>query len=320
MANGGHYELGYEDIRFETVVSPSFYCPICLLVLREPVMCKNQHYFCTSCIKKHLAKSAFCPTCLEHLSVNTLNEAPRIVQDYLSELNIHCDYYARGCCEMVKLNQLKHHVATCGFGPVQCSNEGCTADLNFRDKLYHQAEVCDFRKLKCHECSQLKHEAVKMKREILARQDQIMRTMKAEISACQNEIKSEMKEGMKKMENVIMNEVLEIVNKAVQNITVEMKVTSARMKNELTEKIKDQFQSISFSLSTLIDQKQEERRKDVAKEPTVATKQSVARPWPGIAVIKAERQAMKKVEPLVGLKETREAVQPWGGLKETREA
>jgi hypothetical protein len=281
MANGGHYELGYEDKRFEAVVSPSFYCPICLLVLREPVMCKNQHYFCTSCIKKHLAKSAFCPTCLEHLSVDTLNDAPRIVKDYLSELNIHCDYYARGCREMVKLNQLKHHVATCGFTPVQCSNEGCTADLNLRDKLYHQAELCDFRKLKCHECSQLKHEAVKTKREILARQDQMMKTMKAKISACQNEIKSDMKEGMKRMENVILNEVQEIVNKAVQNITVEMKVISATMKNELTEKIKDQLQAISFPPSTLMDPKQGEASQDVVKEPAVATKQSVARPGLG---------------------------------------
>ena len=97
------YELGYEENRFEIVVSQRFHCPICLLVLKDPVMCKNEHYYCSSCIKKHLENSAFCPTCLEHLSVETLKEASRIVKNYLSELNIRCDFYGRGCPEMVQL-------------------------------------------------------------------------------------------------------------------------------------------------------------------------------------------------------------------------
>ena len=39
-------EQGYEDDRFENVVSQNFHCPICLNVFKDPVMCqRNQHYF-----------------------------------------------------------------------------------------------------------------------------------------------------------------------------------------------------------------------------------------------------------------------------------
>jgi hypothetical protein len=146
------YELGYEDNRFKIVVSQRFHCPICFLVLKDPVMCKNEHYYCSSCMKQHLEKSSSCPTCLEHLSVETLKPTSRIVKDYISELNIHCDFHPRGCLEMVQVENLKRHVASCGFTPVPCSNDRCNVLVNVRDKLHHETEVCDFRKLKCHDC------------------------------------------------------------------------------------------------------------------------------------------------------------------------
>jgi hypothetical protein len=160
------YELGYDDNRFEIEVSESFHCIICFLVLKHPVMCKNQHYYCSFCIKKHLENSAFCPTCREHLSVDTLKPTPRIVMDYLSELNIRCDFHPRGCLEIVKLKNLERHVASCGFSPVQCSNDGCNALVSIRDKIYHQSEVCEFRKSKCHDCGQLKQEVKELRVQI----------------------------------------------------------------------------------------------------------------------------------------------------------
>ncbi|CAB4000000.1 E3 ubiquitin- ligase NRDP1 [Paramuricea clavata] len=186
------YEVGYEDNRFEIVVSQRFHCPICFLVLKDPVMCKNEHYYCSSCMKKHLENSSFCPTCLEHLSVDTLRPASRIVNDYISELNIHCDFYPRGCPEMVQVEHLKRHVASCGFSPVQCSNDGCNVLVNASDKLHHETEICDFRKLKCHDCGQLKNEVKEVK-------DQIKNEMKGMKEEMKSEIKNEVKEGMKEI-------------------------------------------------------------------------------------------------------------------------
>ena len=250
------YELGYEDNRFEIVVSQRFHCPICLLVLKDPVMCKNEHYYCSSCIKKHLENSAFCPTCLEHLSVDTLKEASRIVKNYLSELNIRCDFYPRGCPEIVQIGDLKRHVRSCGFSPVQCSNDGCNILVNARDKLHHEAEVCDFRKLKCHDCAQLKNDVEEMKK-MVARQDRMRNEMKEmiekEITGMKNEIermKNEMKneiEGMKdemknEMKEVIEEEMKEMKNE-VKNVGVIVQVRQDEMRKRISDEVKEEVKN-----------------------------------------------------------------------------
>ncbi|CAB4043996.1 E3 ubiquitin- ligase NRDP1 [Paramuricea clavata] len=122
-----NYQLGYDDERFESMVDQNFHCLICYNVLKDPVMCRrNQHYFCRGCITEHLrTNSHTCPTCADELSVETFAEVPRIVKNYLDERKIRCDHYDRGCRELVQLQNLKRHVAECGFTPVVCGNQGC---------------------------------------------------------------------------------------------------------------------------------------------------------------------------------------------------
>ena len=73
----------------------------------------------------------------------------------LNELNIHCVYNNRGCQEILQLQHLDNHEATCGFTPAVCTNQGCGATLNHRDLIHHQSEICEFRKLKCHSCGEM---------------------------------------------------------------------------------------------------------------------------------------------------------------------
>ncbi len=37
---------GYPQERFQYPVDKNFFCPICTEVLKDPVQCHNQHYFC----------------------------------------------------------------------------------------------------------------------------------------------------------------------------------------------------------------------------------------------------------------------------------
>ena len=152
-----NYSLGYDDERFESIVDQNFHCLICYNVLKDPVMCRrNQHYFCHGCITEHLrTNSHTCPTCADELSVETLAEVPRIVKNYLDERKIRCDHYDRGCRELVQLQNLKRHVAECGFTPVVCENQGCGETISKRDRTYHESELCQFRKLKCHNCGEI---------------------------------------------------------------------------------------------------------------------------------------------------------------------
>ena len=148
-------EYGYEDSRFEKDVDENFHCSICYNVLKEPRMCRNNgHVFCLACISEHLkVNSQTCPECNEHLSVDTLRR-PRVVNNYLSKLKINCDYASRGCPEFTCVEGLETHVANCDFAPVFCSNENCGMEINKRDKVYHETEVCGYRKVKCHDCGQ----------------------------------------------------------------------------------------------------------------------------------------------------------------------
>ncbi len=152
-----NYPCGYDDERFESIVDQHFHCLICYSVLKDPVMCRrNQHYFCSGCITEHLRRNSHtCPTCGDELTVEMLQDVPRIVKDYLNERKIRCDHYDRGCRELVQLQNLKRHVAECGFTPVICGNQGCGETISKRDRTYHESELCQFRKLKCHNCGEI---------------------------------------------------------------------------------------------------------------------------------------------------------------------
>ena len=152
-------QYGFEEERFEQAVSQNFHCIICTNVLRDPVMCReNQHLFCRACITRHLTNFQTCPTCMQKLRIDTLTQAPRAVNNFLCELKIRCDFYDRGCVVLIELGDLENHLKECGFAPVVCSNEGCELEVNQRDLVHHESAVCEQRRVKCHNCAELRQE------------------------------------------------------------------------------------------------------------------------------------------------------------------
>ena len=161
-------KYGYEDCRFEQDVDENFHCSICYNVLKEPRMCRNnEHVFCLDCITEHLrVNSQTCPKCNEHLSVDTLRKA-RVINNFLSKLKINCDHASRGCPEFTCLEELKTHVVTCGYAPVLCSNAECGMEINKKDKVRHETEVCEDRRVKCHDCAQIQEDVETLKKSLL---------------------------------------------------------------------------------------------------------------------------------------------------------
>ena len=153
------YETGYDDERFEHIVSQTLHCIICTNVIKDPVMCqRNEHLFCRACITIHLMNFHTCPTCMEPLTVETLRQPSRTVMNLLSELKIRCEFFDRGCGKFVQLADLERHVANCGFAPAVCSNEGCQLEVNKHDLLHHETTVCELRRVKCHSCNDIRRE------------------------------------------------------------------------------------------------------------------------------------------------------------------
>ena len=153
------YDTGYDDERFLHPVGHTLHCSICTNVLKDPVMCgQNEHLFCRTCITMHLMNSQTCPNCIEPLTVATLSQTSRGMRNLLAELKIKCEFFDRGCSKFIELEHLERHVSDCGFAPVVCSNEGCHLEVNKRDLLHHETAVCEYRRVKCHSCSDIRQE------------------------------------------------------------------------------------------------------------------------------------------------------------------
>ncbi len=205
------YMPGYDDTRFAITVNQNFLCLICFNVLKDPVLCsRNQHCFCRGCITKHLENSQRCPTCADELTVETLAEPQRMVKDYLNELPTRCVFIDRGCQEIVQLQHLDRHEATCGFTPAVCTNQGCGATVNKRDLIHHESEQCEFRKLKCHSCEETTKTLENMEKrmgDLETKIGNLEKNMEKNIGAVNNEVtglKTALIESFDEMKDVLV--------------------------------------------------------------------------------------------------------------------
>ena len=231
------YIQGYDEERFATTVNQNFLCLICFNVLREPVLCpRNHHCFCRSCITKHLENFRRCPTCADELTVETLAEPQRMVKDILNELNIHCIYIDRGCQEILQLQHLDNHEATCGFTPAVCTNQGCGVTLNQRDLIHHQSELCEFRKLKCHSCGETTRTLANMQEKI-ANMEKNMTSMGTKITNVATNV-ADMKTDMEGKLEAVNNEVRGLKTALIEGFD-EMKDVLVEMKEENTRKVRN---------------------------------------------------------------------------------
>ena len=171
------YDTGYDDERFLHPVGHTLHCSICTNVLKDPVMCgQNEHLFCRACITIHLMNSQTCPNCIEPLTIATLSQASRGIRSLLAELKIKCEFFDRGCGKFIELEHLGKHVADCGFALVVCSNEGCYLEVNKRDLLHHETAVCEFCRVQCHSCSDIRQEIAEI-REKLDKNEEIKKSL-----------------------------------------------------------------------------------------------------------------------------------------------
>ena len=173
------YDTGYEDERFQHPVGHTLHCSICMNVLKDPVMCRqNEHRFCRACITPHLMNFQTCPTCMEPLTVDTLSQASRGIRNLLAELKIRCEFFDRGCGKFIELGDLERHVTDCGFAPAVCSNDGCQLEVNKRDLLHHETAVCELRRVQCHSCNDIRQEIDTVKVNLAAMDEKLDRNEK----------------------------------------------------------------------------------------------------------------------------------------------
>ena len=276
------YVTGYEDERFEQVISQSFHCIICKNVFKDPVMCRhNEHLFCRACITRHLMNSQTCPACMEPLTVDTLTQAPQGIRNILAELKIRCEFFERGCAKFVELGDLERHVADCGFAPVVCSNAGCQLEVNKQDLIHHETAVCELRRVQCHNCNEIRQE---------------MDTMKVNLATMNEMLDSNKKQLQRNEKQLDMNEKQlqknEMSLKAVeQNLVVKVELVQEQLnKQEVNNRhvqgnvveIKESLNEITTQLERMTQQEshevqdeQEEMKKGIAEANEMDTEPKV---------------------------------------------
>ena len=229
------YIQGYDEERFVSTVNRNFLCLICFNVLREPVLCpRNHHCFCCSCITKYLETTQRCPTCADELTVETLAEPQRMLKDYLNELEIHCQFVNRGCHEIVQLQHLDRHEATCGFTPVVCTNQGCDVTVSKRDLVHHESELCEFRKLKCHSCGEMTKTLADVEKK-MATMEPKMTNLEMNVAKVETNI-ADIKTDMEEKLEAVNNEVRGLKTALVEGFD-QMKGVLVKME-EMKEEIK----------------------------------------------------------------------------------
>ncbi len=263
------YVTGYDDERFEQVVSQSFHCIICTNVFKDPVMCRhNEHLFCRACITRHLMNSQTCPTCMEPLTVDTLTQAPRGIRNILAELKIRCEFFDRGCGKFVELGDLERHVADCGFAPVVCSNAGCQLEVNKQDLIHHETAVCELRRVQCHNCDKLSQEMDAMKVNMAAMNEKLdsnkIQLQRMEMNS--KAVEQNLVAKVELVEEQLINK-LEVNNRDVQGNIVEIK----KSLNEITKQLERMVQQASHEVQT----EQEEMKEGIAEAAEMDTEPKI---------------------------------------------
>ena len=227
-------KYGYDDSRFEKDVDEEFHCSVCYNVLKEPRMCRNnEHIFCLDCISEHLkVNSETCPECNEHLSLDTLRKAPRVLRNYLCKLKINCDHAIRGCPQFICLQELETHVSNCGYAPVLCSNAECGMEINKQDKDHHETEVCEYRRVKCQDCGNIQ--------EIIGRFEERIVELDRKVEEARGESKKEVWNAAKNTSDKVeaMNEEMKTASRQTEKVKKEVGEVKEEV-GEVKEKVGD---------------------------------------------------------------------------------
>jgi len=142
---------GY-DVPFLSDVDPRFMCPICLLVLKDPMQTACGHRFCDSCIRRvYVTNNVLtCPVDKQYSRVNQMFQDVAINREILS-LHIRCPKTDDGCPWNGELRDLEKHRELCRKEDVKCS--GCDVTVLRCDLDDHQTE-CPNRQVNCPHCQE----------------------------------------------------------------------------------------------------------------------------------------------------------------------
>ena len=126
-----------------------FVCYLCGGIYYDPKVDSCGHTFCNQCITSFLNNHDFCPVNgIKDFKLNTITSITKLV----NRQSLFCKNKLKGCLFNGLITQYAEH--KCDFELVKCENENCEFEIVRKDLIEHTI-VCEFRKVKCEDCSKL---------------------------------------------------------------------------------------------------------------------------------------------------------------------
>lgn len=91
-------------------ISSQLICPICTMVLKNPVQTSTEHLFCEEELLEWMTRSNLCPITKTALDPSQIRKPSRIILNMLAELQIYCNYRGKGCKWIGTEEHLQSHL------------------------------------------------------------------------------------------------------------------------------------------------------------------------------------------------------------------
>jgi peptidoglycan hydrolase CwlO-like protein len=161
----------------------------------------------------------------------------------VSKLKINCDHASRGCAELTCLEDLETHVANCGYAPVLCSNAECGMVINKQERVHHETEICEYRKVKCHDCGQIQEDVGTLKGSLIELDGKVeaankeMKKTVGELKGSLKELDGKVEAANKEMKKTVgeLDGSLKDLDGKVEAVNKEMKKTVAKLDGSLKD-------------------------------------------------------------------------------------
>lgn len=96
-------------------ISSQLICPICTLVLKNPVQTSTEHLFCEDELLEWMAVSTVCPVTNSQLNPEDIRKPGRIIANMLGELEMFCPNKEHGCKWVGQNEHLNRHLDDCKY-------------------------------------------------------------------------------------------------------------------------------------------------------------------------------------------------------------
>jgi hypothetical protein len=140
------------------------------------------------------------------------------------------------------------------FAPAVCSNEGCQVEVNKHDLLHHETTVCELRRIKCHNCNEIKQEMDTVKANLAAMNEKLkgvreamdrnQKNVVAKVELVQEQLQGQLnkqEEGNHRLESAAMNEleklkgVREAMDRNQKNVVAKVELVQEQLRGQLNK-------------------------------------------------------------------------------------